>query len=82
MAGQRNEALDSFSQQLQSEDFRRSFSSDASGALKTAGVDASQIPSNVLEALSGLSYDELSTLASVQQKVRTLAADGTGCNFF
>lgn len=82
MAGEKNQSLNSFAHHLQTENFRRSFSSDPAGALKAAGIDSSQIPKHVLDAFSGLSYDELTTLAHVQKKVEPRAADGTGCNFF
>jgi hypothetical protein len=82
MAGKKNDSLNSFTQKLQSAAFRRSFASNPHGALTAVGIDASKIPAPMLDALSELSYEELSTLAGVQKQVSTLASDGTGCNFF
>lgn len=82
MAGQKNESLNAFTQRLQSTVFRRSFASNPLGALSASGIDAAKIPAPMLDALSELSYDELTTLAGIQKQVAPLAADGTGCNFF
>jgi asparagine synthetase B (glutamine-hydrolysing) len=82
MAGQKNETLNAFTQRLQSTVFRRSFAANPLGALAASGIDSSKIPAPMLDALSELSYAELTTLANVQKHVAPLAADGTGCNFF
>jgi hypothetical protein len=82
MAGKKNASLNSFTQQLQSATFRKSFASNPLGALSAVGIEASSIPTPMLDALSGLSYEELTSLAAVQKQVAPLASDGTGCNFF
>jgi hypothetical protein len=48
------------------EDFRNSFASDHQQALSKVGVDASDVPAGVLEALKDCSVEELRALSKVR----------------
>jgi hypothetical protein len=49
------------------EDFRNAFASDHQEALDEKGIDASDLPSEVLEALKDCSVDELRALSKVRK---------------
>jgi hypothetical protein len=46
---------------------RQSFADDSMGALAEAGIAADDIPAKLLETLSGLSFEELSVVARVNE---------------
>ena len=48
------------------EDFRNLFARDHQDALSKVGIDASDVPSGVLEALKDCSVDELRALSKVR----------------
>jgi hypothetical protein len=48
------------------EDFRNAFASDHQQALEKKGIDVSDVPSGVLEALKDCSVDELRALSKVR----------------
>ncbi len=46
-------------------DQRRTFAGDASGTLEVAGVNLQALPKEVIDTLTGLSYEELGLLSRV-----------------
>nr|QEO74359.1 hypothetical protein [uncultured bacterium] len=81
--GETNEVVASLAQHFQSGEFRRAFSADAAGALASAGIEAAQVPRELMDAISHLSYDELTLLATMHAKLGdTSYITGVGCSFF
>lgn len=50
-------------------EMRRAFQSDPRGTLERAGIEADKLPPDILETLSGMSYEELSAVAGIGQGV-------------
>jgi len=83
VGGEKDEVVASLARHLESSAFRRSFSADALGALATVNIEAAQLPAQLLDALSPLSYDELTMLAMLNEKLNVSSPlTGVGCSFF
>jgi hypothetical protein len=61
--------------ELQNPAFRKSFYLDADAAVETAGLNASQIPAELMNTLKGLSHLELGVIARVNRELGPLKGD-------
>jgi hypothetical protein len=83
VGGETNDVVASLAQHLQSSEFRRAFSADTEGALASVRIDVAQVPRELLDALTPLSYDELTMLARLNEKLSDSSPiTGVGCSFF
>jgi hypothetical protein len=55
-------------------ELRKSFANDPHGTLQNAGIDKDQIPSEVMDTLSGLTPDELAVLDRVRTSLHSAGA--------
>jgi hypothetical protein len=83
LGGEQNDVVVSLARHFESSEFRRAFLEDAKGALATVNIEAAQVPRELLDALSHLSYDELTLLSRMNEKLNVTSPDtGVGCSFF
>lgn len=61
--------------ELQNPAFRKSFYLDADAAMETAGLNANQIPAELMNTLKGLSHLELGVIARVNRELGPLKGD-------
>lgn len=81
--GETNEVVASLASHLQSSEFRHAFSVDSAAALAAVHIEIARVPHEVLDALSNLSYDELTLLVNLNKKLSDSSPiTGVGCSFF